>query len=105
MEQQQPLTEETVFNALRECFDPEIPINIVELGLVYDIQIIDDWVGIKMTLTTPGCGLANHIANMVRERVLQIPGVKECDIRLVWDPQWNPSMMSPQAKKMLGVPE
>jgi metal-sulfur cluster biosynthetic enzyme len=100
--EQQTITEEQVYEALRECYDPEIPVNIVDLGLVYDVKIIDDWVGVKMTLTTPGCGLSGQISQMVRERMLRLPGVHEADVRLVWEPRWNPSMMSEEAKKQLG---
>jgi metal-sulfur cluster biosynthetic enzyme len=106
MEEQRPaaeITQAQVYEALRSVYDPEIPVNIVELGLIYDIKIIDDWVGVKMTLTTPGCGMGNAIANMAREHVLNLEGVHECDIRLVWEPQWNPSMMSPDARKKLGM--
>ena len=97
------ITQAKVFEALRDVYDPEIPVNIVELGLVYDVKIIDDWVGVKMTLTTPGCGMGNAIANMARERVLELSGVHECDIRIVWEPQWNPSMMSEEARKKVGL--
>ncbi len=106
MEQQNttlPMTEQDVMQALRDVYDPEIPVSIVDLGLVYDIKIIDDWVGVKMTLTTPGCGMGGAIANMVRQRVLTLPGVRECDVRLVWDPVWTPARMSPEAKKKLNV--
>jgi metal-sulfur cluster biosynthetic enzyme len=96
------ITEQEVYDALREVYDPEIPVSVVDLGLIYDIKIIDDWVGVKMTLTTPGCGMAGEISNQVRERVLDIPAVHECDVRLVWAPQWTPEMMSPAAKKKLG---
>lgn len=99
------ISEQKVFEALKEVFDPEIPVSIVDLGLVYDVKIIDDWVGVKMTLTTPGCGMGGAISNMVRARVLDIPGAHECDVRIVWEPQWNPSMMSESAKKKLGVIE
>ena len=101
--EQQKVTETLVFEALREVYDPEIPVSIVDLGLVYDVKIIDDWVGVKMTLTTPGCGMGGAISNLARERVLSIPGVHECDIRIVWEPQWTPSMMSAEAKKKLNV--
>ena len=97
------LTREIVFDALKDVNDPEIPVNIVDLGLIYDVKIIADWVGVKMTLTTPGCGMATQIANNARERVLKIPGVKEADVRLVWQPAWNPSMMSSEAKTKLGM--
>lgn len=93
------ITKEQVYQALHEVYDPEIPVNIVDLGLVYDVKIVDDWVGVKMTLTSPGCGLSGQIAANVRERVAEIPGVTDADVRIVWQPQWNPSMMSEDAKK------
>lgn len=98
-EQPKEITKERIFAALKDVYDPEIPVSIVDLGLVYDVKIIDDWVGVKMTLTSPGCGLANQIANMVRQRVAALPGVSDADVRLVWQPQWDPSMMSDEAKK------
>ncbi|HUL43434.1 MAG TPA: metal-sulfur cluster assembly factor [Bacteroidota bacterium] len=97
------ISETDVYGAMKQVFDPEIPVSIVDLGLVYDVKIIDDWVGVKMTLTTPGCGMGGAIANQVREKVLELPGVHECDVRIVWDPVWSPAMMSPEAKKKLGV--
>lgn len=93
------VTKEQVFAALKDVYDPEIPVSIVDLGLVYNVTIIDDWVGVKMTLTSPGCGLANQIASNVRERVVSLPGVSDADVRIVWQPQWTPSMMSDEAKK------
>lgn len=98
------ITEADVYDALRECYDPEIPVNIVDLGLVYDVKIIDDWVGVKMTLTAPGCPAHTWISQNVRNRLLQIPGIKDADVRIVWEPMWNPSMMSDEAKKILGIP-
>jgi metal-sulfur cluster biosynthetic enzyme len=97
-----PLTKETVYDALQSVYDPEIPVSVVDLGLVYDVKIIDDWVGVKMTLTTPGCGMANQIAGMVKQRVAEIPGVADSDVRIVWEPQWNPTMIKPEARKKLG---
>lgn len=99
-----PLTESTVLDALRDVYDPEIPVNVVDLGLIYQVKIIDDWVGVKMTLTSPGCGLADQIANQVRQRILDIPGVVNGDVRIVWHPQWEPSMISPEARKRLVFP-
>jgi metal-sulfur cluster biosynthetic enzyme len=99
----QQVTESQVYEAMKQVYDPEIPVSVVDLGLIYDVKIIDDWVGVKMTLTTPGCGMGGAIANQIRERVLDIPGVHEADVRIVWEPQWNPSMMSEDAKKKLGV--
>jgi metal-sulfur cluster biosynthetic enzyme len=97
------VNETQVYDALRQCYDPEIPVNVVELGLIYDVKIIDDWVGVKMTLTTPGCGMSGMIAQDVRNRVLGLPGVKEADVRIVWEPAWTPERMSPEARKKLGL--
>lgn len=102
-EQSTKITEEVVYEALKDCYDPEIPVNIVDLGLVYGITIVDGWVGVKMTLTTPGCGLADAITNEVRERILRISGVNSGDVRLVWNPPWNPRMMTEEAQKKLGL--
>ncbi len=95
-------TENQVIDALRECYDPEIPVNLVDLGLIYDVKIIEDWVGVKMTLTTPGCGMSGMISQQVRNRLLRLPGVKDADVRIVWEPAWSPSRMSEEAKKKLG---
>ncbi len=97
------ITEEQVYEMMRKVFDPEIPVSIVDLGLIYDVKIIDDWVGVKMTLTTPGCGMGGAIANDVRTKLLQIPGVHEADVRIVWEPQWTPAMMTEDARKKLGI--
>jgi metal-sulfur cluster biosynthetic enzyme len=77
-------------------------VNIVDLGLIYEVKINNDWVGIKMTLTAPGCPVSVYLAQQVRERLLTIPEVKDADVRIVWEPLWNPSMMSDEAKKLLG---
>jgi len=98
------ISEAAVLSALRECYDPEIPVNLVDLGLIYDIKIIDDWVGVKMTLTSPGCGMSGLISQNVRNCVLRVPGVRDADVRIVWDPIWSPTRMSPEAKKKLGMP-
>jgi metal-sulfur cluster biosynthetic enzyme len=97
-----PVTEEQVLEALKQCFDPEIPVNVVDLGLIYDVKIIGEWIGIKMTLTTPGCGMSGMIAQDVKNRVSRLPGVKEADVRIVWEPAWTPERMSPEARKRLG---
>ncbi len=93
------VTKEQIYAALKDVYDPEIPVSIVDLGLVYDVKIIDDWVGVKMTLTSQGCGLSDQIANTVRQRVSSLPGVSDADVRIVWQPAWNRSMMSEEAKK------
>ncbi|MER3524630.1 MAG: aromatic ring hydroxylase [Ignavibacteria bacterium] len=97
------VSESAIYDALRECYDPEIPVNVVDLGLIYEVKIIDDWVGVKMTLTSPGCGMSGMIAQNVRNRVLRVPGVREADVRIVWQPVWTPARMSAEAKKKLGM--
>ena len=99
MENKQELKKDDILAALKDVYDPEIPVSIVDLGLVYDVKIIDDWVGVKMTLTSQGCGLSDQIANTVRQRVSSLQGVSDADVRIVWQPVWNPSMMSEEAKK------
>jgi probable FeS assembly SUF system protein SufT len=102
------LTEEQVYQALRACYDPEIPVNIVELGLIYDLQIVPlpdggNRVEIKMTLTAPGCGMGPILQQDVESRVQALPGVKEAAVFLVWDPPWNRDMLSEAAKLQLGM--
>ncbi len=102
----QTVLEEKVWKALKECFDPEIPVNIVDLGLVYDMKVDDEIPGeanvfVLMTLTAPGCGMGPMIAADVRRRVQNVPGVRNVRVELVFDPTWNPAMMSEAAKLML----
>jgi metal-sulfur cluster biosynthetic enzyme len=97
-----------VWDALKECYDPEIPVNVVDLGLIYDMKVDDEIPGeanvfITMTLTAPGCGMGPMIAADVRRRVSQVPGVRNVRVDLVFDPIWNPSMMSEAAKLMLNI--
>jgi probable FeS assembly SUF system protein SufT len=104
----QIVTEEEVLNTLRTCYDPEIPVNIVDLGLVYDLQIVPlpdagHRVEIKMTLTAPGCGMGPVLQQDVEGKVLALPGVKEAAVFLVWEPQWNREMLSEAAKLQLGM--
>ena len=100
--------EELVWDQMRKCFDPEIPANIVDLGLVYDCQIVPAAAGggnrveIKMTLTAPGCGMGPVLAEDVRVRVDEIPGVEETKVEVVLDPPWNPGMMTEAARLQLG---
>src|SRR5437867_10154691 len=97
------VTKEQVYEALHDCYDPEIPVNIVDLGLVYDVEVNDDKVAVKMTLTAPGCGMGAMIASDAQRKILDLPDVKEADVSLVWDPPWDPSMMSEEAKQRLGI--
>jgi probable FeS assembly SUF system protein SufT len=102
------VTEEQVMEKLRTCYDPEIPVNIVDLGLVYDLQIQPlpaggSRVEIKMTLTAPGCGMGPVLQQDVEAKVASIPGVKEAGVFLVWDPPWNREMLSDAARLELGM--
>ena len=99
--------EQQVWDVLRTCYDPEIPVNIVDLGLVYDLRIGEEGDGrrvdVKMTLTAPGCGMGTSIAADARLRILALPGVTDADVQIVWDPPWNPQMISPEGKERLGM--
>ena len=97
------VTQDQVYDALRKCFDPEIPGNIVDLGLVYDVQVHDESVDVVMTLTARGCPAHTFISEDVRTRVASLPGVKSARVEVVWEPPWNPSRMSDAAKKRLGI--
>jgi len=101
--EQSTLTQPVVLDALKECYDPEIPVDIVSLGLVYGVTIVDDWVGVKMTLTSPGCPASNMIAEQVKDRLRKLPGVADADVRIVWQPEWTPERMSDEARKKLGM--
>ena len=100
-----PLNDELVYQALRNCYDPELPVNIVDLGLIYDVRVTDGRVEVKMTLTTQGCGMGGHIAGEAEEQLRSLPGVQEATVALVWDPPWTPNMISPAGRKRLGLPE
>lgn len=99
------LSHEHIYEALRKCYDPEIPVNIVDLGLIYDVQIAEDTVDVKMSLTTRGCGMGGYISGEAAERIRALPGVREVNVEVVWDPPWDPSMISPAGRKVLGLPE
>jgi metal-sulfur cluster biosynthetic enzyme len=99
------LSEALVYQALRNCRDPEIPVNIVDLGLIYDVRIAEDLVHVKMTLTTQGCGMGGYISQEAEEQIRALPGVRTANVEIVWDPPWDPSMISPDGKKTLGLPE
>jgi probable FeS assembly SUF system protein SufT len=102
------VSEDAVWDQLRTVYDPEIPVNIVDLGLVYDCQVVESpesgtRVDVKMTLTAPGCGMGPAIAQDARSKILTIPGVDEADVELVWDPPWNQHMISEAGKMKLGL--
>ena len=95
------IDKEQVINQIKQIFDPEIPVNIWDLGLVYNIDVQENDVGVKMSLTSPACPSAKQIPDMVRSRILTIPGVSRVNVEIVWEPQWNPSMISEEGKKIL----
>ncbi len=97
-------TKEEIYEVLRMCYDPEIPVNIVDLGLIYDVQIEGGTVNVKMTLTAPGCGMGGMIAGQARQKILDnVDGVDEANVDIVWDPPWDPSRISAQAREKLGI--
>jgi probable FeS assembly SUF system protein SufT len=100
--------ESMVWDQLKTCFDPEIPVNIVDLGLVYGMELtpLGDGahrVDVKMTLTAQGCGMGATIAIDARQKLLSIPGISEANVDVVWDPPWNPQMISPEGRERLGL--
>jgi FeS assembly SUF system protein len=96
--------EEKIITALKEVYDPEIPVNIYEIGLIYKIQINDDFlVHIVMTLTTPNCPVAESLPEEVKQKVLELEGVKDVDLELTFEPPWDMEMLSDEAKLELGL--
>src|SRR5262245_54789253 len=111
-EARKPLTgeelEQEIWQTLKTCYDPEIPVNIVDLGLIYDMQILpltegSNRVSVKMTLTAQGCGMGASIAGDAQNKLLDIPGVQEADVQVVWDPPWTPEKISPEGRTLLGI--
>ena len=103
-----PVDEKLVWETLKTCYDPEIPVNIVDLGLVYDLNIEpmpggNSLVSVKMTLTAPGCGMGATIAGDAQQKLLYLPGVEEAVVEIVWDPPWHQSMITEAGRKILGL--
>jgi len=103
-----PADEKLVWDTLKTCYDPEIPVNIVDLGLVYDMHIAalpsgNSVVSVRMTLTAPGCGMGATIAGDAQQKLLYLPGVEEAVVEIVWDPPWHQSMITEQGRKILGI--
>lgn len=107
-ETNRPPDEQLIWHRLKTCYDPEIPVNIVDLGLIYGLDIVPSedcgyQVNIKMTLTAPGCGMGDYIAADVRTKAESVPGVAKANVELVWEPLWNRDMMSDAARLELGL--
>ena len=103
-----PVTEQDVLSALKSCYDPEIPVNIVDLGLIYNVDFApasDDKqdVTVDMTLTAPGCPEHVNISMQVKSRLEQLPGIRNAAVNVVWTPPWTPERLSPDARKQLGI--
>jgi len=103
-----PVTEQDVMSALKSCYDPEIPVNIVDLGLIYGVTFDpapDDKqdVNIEMTLTAQGCPEHVNISMQVKSRLEQLPGIRNAAVNVVWSPPWTPERLSPDARKQLGI--
>ena len=104
----QPITEAVVRDVLRDVYDPEIPVNIVDLGLIYELTVTPraeggSDVAVQMTLTAPGCGMGQIIAGDVKSRLEQLPGVTRADVEVVWEPPWTPQRISAAGRKKLGM--
>ena len=102
------LTQEDVISALKQCYDPEIPVNIVDLGLIYDVKFETapeekQDVTVDMTLTSPGCPAHVQIGEQVKSRLEQLPGIRTASVNVVWEPAWTPQRLSADARKQLGI--
>jgi probable FeS assembly SUF system protein SufT len=102
------VNEKAVWEAMKTCYDPEIPVNVVDLGLIYSCEISDDdnggsLVAVKMTLTAPGCGMGDMIATEVKQKIEGVPGASEAKVELVWDPPWDRDMINESARLQLGM--
>ena len=100
--------EKMVWDTLKTCYDPEIPVNIVDLGLIYDMHLAQQAsggyiIGVKMTLTAPGCGMGTVIAGDAQQKLLTLPGVQGADVEIVWDPPWHQSMIAAEGRRILGL--
>ena len=97
------VSEDEVLEALRDVYDPEIPVNIVDLGLVYGVSITEADVEVTMTLTFAGCGMGPYIAQQAEWRLAEIDGIEDINVDLVFDPPWNPEMITEEGKRLLGL--
>ena len=99
-----PITREDVIEAMKDVYDPEIPINVVDLGLVYEVDVTtENSVYVMMTLTAPGCGMGPMIAQHAERRIAQMDGVKDVEVEMVFAPSWSPDLISVEGKILLGI--
>ena len=97
------LNNDTVMEALRDVFDPEIPVNVVDLGLIYSVEVSDGDVHVEMTLTAPGCGMGPYIAQQAEWSIAEIDDVEDVQVDVVFDPPWTPAMITEEGKALLGI--
>ena len=103
MSQSATVTKDEVLEALRDVYDPEIPVNIVDLGLVYEVDVDEGDVDVQMTLTFAGCGMGPYIAQQAEWRLAEVDGIEDINVDLVFDPPWTPEMITEEGKKLLGL--
>ncbi|RLG19925.1 aromatic ring hydroxylase [Candidatus Micrarchaeota archaeon] len=96
------VSEKDVMNALSQCYDPELGINLVDMGFIYGVEIKGGKVKIRMTFTTPGCPMVKMMLGEVEKKVKEVEGVKEVEVEIVWEPRWTPERLSKEARKKLG---
>jgi metal-sulfur cluster biosynthetic enzyme len=99
----QTLTTEEVYEALRDVYDPEIPVNVVDLGLVYGVEVDEGNVDVTMTLTFAGCGMGPYIAQQAEWRIAELDAVEDVNVELTFDPPWTPDLITDEGKKLLGL--
>ena len=97
------ITRDEVLVALKDVFDPEIPVNVVDLGLVYGVEVEEGNVDVRMTLTFAGCGMGPYIAQQAEWRIAELEGVEDVNVEMVYDPPWSPDLISEDGKKQLGL--
>ena len=97
------VTKDDVLEALRDVYDPEIPVNIVDLGLVYEVEVADADVEVQMTLTFAGCGMGPYLAQQAEWRLAEVEGIEDINVDLVFDPPWTPDMITEEGKRLLGL--
>ena len=98
-------TLEDVYTELRQVYDPEIPVNILDLGLIYDVALTDNRCTVQMTLTSAACPEARTLPELVKRRLSELEGLEECVVTVVWEPQWTPQKISPEGRRVLGIEE
>jgi metal-sulfur cluster biosynthetic enzyme len=98
-------TLEDVYTELRQVYDPEIPVNILDLGLIYNVELTNNRCTVQMTLTSAACPEARTLPETVKRRLSEIEGLEECEVTVVWEPQWTPQKISPEGRRILGIEE